>query len=202
MRFALVENHHLAREAFAKQFPKIVPWLELKGTFKNGRDAVENLDFDSIDLLITDLEMEEMDGEALVHHTRVNHPRVKTIILSVHDTPNDIQLVRDAGANGYIVKSDDLDIIARTFEDVKRLGFGAFVCHNEAADEIRIQLTQTEERIISLISKGFNSKEIADFVELSPRSVEGYRKKICDKFGVTNSPEMIAEAIRLRYLKA
>ena len=190
MNCVIVDDHDLVREGMRDQLGHVVPELKMIGSYKNGQEAINCIDWDYLELLITDIEMEPVGGLELIEHCKkVNHD-IKIVVISQWDSPPYQEEVKKLGANGYLLKNANLDIIIGTIEGVIKGNISSFICFDKRP---YVDLTQREIDIITLISKGLNSKDIAKVIHLSPRSVEGYRRSICEKMDVNNSQELVAK---------
>jgi two-component system, NarL family, nitrate/nitrite response regulator NarL len=157
----------------------------------SGLAALELIKTTDFDLLITDYEMPGMTGLELVKAARQAQPEMKIIVLSMHDDPAVVKELLRSGVMGYILKKDTYKNLADALYKVME---GKRFLSDEVA-EILINLPEEEERgvlttreieVLKLVTKEFNSRQIAEILFISERTVETHRKNILKKTGAIN----------------
>ncbi len=94
------------------------PELSLVGTASNGREALDLARAVEPDLVLLDLEMPVMDGIEAAAHLHREHPALRVVIVTVHDTPELRRLCRERGARGFIVKDSLNDELPKVLQDL------------------------------------------------------------------------------------
>lgn len=169
----------------------------------NGREAIRILELISIDVLLMDIDMPVMNGIDALKEIRKNHPKVKIIILSMHNEAGMIKSLIDLGANGYLLKScSQTELI----DAIKKVALGQSYFSSDVTlallkpaakqgqqNEI---LTEREIEILKLIAAGFSNKEIGDQLFISHRTVDTHRTNLMKKLDVSNIAGLISYAIR------
>jgi DNA-binding NarL/FixJ family response regulator len=159
---------------------------------ENGQDAQELIEKDHPEIAILDIDMPKKNGlQVLEEMDSQSHTRV--IVLTMH---NDAEMLRksiNSGAMGFLVKDETTDDLVNCIETVlrgetfiasklrKSPDIQSKIRENEAILERLGRLTQTELKTIKLVSEKYSSKEIAELLFVSPKSVENYRSRICKK---------------------
>ena len=169
----------------------------------NGREAIRILELISIDVLLMDIDMPVMNGIDALKEIRKNHPKVKIIILSMHNEAGMIKSLIDLGANGYLLKScsqtELIDAIKKVvlgqsyFSSDVTLALLKPAAKQGQQNEI---LTEREIEILKLIAGGFSNKEIGDQLFISHRTVDTHRTNLMKKLDVSNIAGLISYAIR------
>ncbi len=185
----LVDDHRILLEGVKSliQHP-----FEVKATAASGREALELLKNQEFDVLVTDYEMPELTGLELVKAARVAQPDLKIIVLSMHDDPSLVKELLRTGVLGYILKKDThknlTDALAKVIEGKRFLSdeIAELLINTSEEEEDRGVLTTREEEILKLITKEFSSRQIAEILFISERTVETHRKNILKKTGATN----------------
>lgn len=198
IRIAVVEDQLLVRQG-------IISLLKEHERFKvvigagNGKELLEALKTQEIDVVITDLEMPVMDGAETTLQVRAKYPAVKIIALTQHDEESFIVHLIEKGANGFLLKDYDIELLIDAIYSVQENGYyfndrvskamvTGLVKNNKITPFFKkVTLTDKEKEILVLISKEFTTKEIADKLFLSKRTIEGYRDKIISKLNVKNT---------------
>jgi two-component system, NarL family, nitrate/nitrite response regulator NarL len=157
----------------------------------SGLAALELIKTTDFDLLITDYEMPGMTGLELVKAARQAQPEMKIIVLSMHDDPAVVKELLRSGVMGYILKKDTYknltDALQKVMEGKRFLSDEvAEVLINLPKEEERGVLTTREIEVLKLVTKEFNSRQIAEILFISERTVETHRKNILKKTGAIN----------------
>lgn len=189
-RVLLVDDHQLLLQGLALIL-KQLPNLEIAATAANGLQALEKMKQQSIDLVLTDIDMPDMDGIALTRAVRQDYPQVPVLVLTMLTDQETLAQVVAAGAKGCIFKNTEKDELATAIAEVGegRSYFSPGInpegqrkdqeLVNLKADGVRI--TKRELEIMQLIAQEKGNAEIADRLFISERTVETHRKNIFKK---------------------
>ena len=175
----------------------------------NGREAVEKTSTLKPDIAIIDISMPELDGLQATRQIRVAVPKTKIIILTMHDSDQMVRRVFEAGASGYVLKSDYADCLAQAVTDVSQgkrfltpkvseIVFEGFLKTNsqhQQRERAAARTTPRELEIIRLLAEGKANKEVAALLGITVRTVETHRAKILLKIGCHSLVELIHHAI-------
>ncbi|MEP5255157.1 MAG: response regulator transcription factor [Winogradskyella arenosi] len=166
-------------------------------TAKTGTQVLKYLRInkdEKIDLVITDINMPEMDGVALNQAIKSEFPQIKTLVVSMLEEAKKIKQLTEANANGYISKNAEktelLKAITNILEGenyfsprIKQVLMEAMFSEKSSPE---IALTKRETEVLKLIAQEFTTQEIADQLFLSKHTIESYRKNLISKLGVRN----------------
>jgi len=169
----------------------------------DGAEAVRRAVREDVDLAVLDISMPGMTGIQAAEELSRLRPRLRTLILSMHDSEQYFLEAIRAGASGYVLKSvADHDLITAcraamrgepfVYPTVERSLLGRAL----ADDESSAVLTGRESQILALIADGHTSREIADMLVISPRTVERHRENLRHKLGLRNRVDLTRYAIR------
>lgn len=160
------------------------------------------------DVAVLDITMPGLNGLEVTRHLAREAPSVRVIILSMHSDRRYVLEALRAGARGYLLKDagfDELLLAIRTVHD-GRVHLGATVGEQVIRDYV--QLSQTgdggvfallsgrEREVLQLLAEGLATKEIADRLTLSVKTVESHRKSVMDKLEIHSIAELTKYAIR------
>jgi DNA-binding NarL/FixJ family response regulator len=188
--------------------------IEIVGEAANGQEAMDLLLKEKPDVIITDIQMPEMDGVELTKELQGCYPEIKVIALTMYQEEYLIVDMLEAGAKGYLLKSSTKEKIVEAIHAVH--ANGRYFCETTslklmkkiAGSKIEIgqkedagKFTETEKQIIGLICQQYSSKEIAEKMHLGIKTIESYRNKIFDKMGVKNMAGLVIYAIRAGLFK-
>ncbi len=168
----------------------------------DGNEALNLLENNKIDLVITDITMPNMDGIELTKNITNKYPNVKVMVVSMHLDDIYIKESIEAGAKGYLSKAmeDENEILDGIEKILNNTTF-----YDKKTSQILIQgmfkqqtqkLTPKEIKIARCLSDGLVYKEIASKMHISPRTVENYRKNILEKLDLKTTADIIKYAIK------
>ncbi|WP_373493521.1 response regulator [Aquiflexum sp.] len=172
--------------------------------FNNGKKLADYLDSSDInaDLVTLDLNMPIMDGVQCLSYIQRNYPKLKVLIVSMHQSSATIKLCEKLGAFGFVGKNSPLEVLLKAIEKVLNgekffYNIGSTVETIETKDIYEnlvkeYNLSKREMDIIQLIINQFESNEIADKLNLSPLTVKTHRKNIFRKLGVRNLTGLVS----------
>lgn len=194
----LVDDHPIVLEG-TKNLINTSALFEVTSATNRPEEAVSLLKDKDYDVLITDYEMSGLTGQELVRIAKVAQPDIKTIVLSMHDDATVIKELLRLGVNGYVLKSDAPESIKAALDKVTS---GKRYLSDEITDILvermddteNTVLTPREEEIVRLIAKEYSTKQIAEILFISDRTVETHRKNIIKKTGCTNLVALIKYA--------
>jgi two-component system, NarL family, nitrate/nitrite response regulator NarL len=192
----LVDDHRILLEGMKNLLQE--PY-EVKATASSGQEALELIKNHDFDVLITDYEMPGINGLDLVKAMSAAQPEAKVIVLSMHDDPSVVRELFRAGASGYILKKDTYNNLTAALQKVtegKRFMSDAIaeMLINDSHEETNGPLTPREIEILKLVTREMSSKQIAEILFISERTVETHRKNILKKTGSTNLAGLVKYA--------
>jgi two-component system nitrate/nitrite response regulator NarL len=190
-RILLVDDHAILLDGIKNLLDK-EDGFNVVGLAENAEYALEFLSKNDVDVVITDFNMPGMDGLSLVNSIKRIMPKVKTIVLSMHDETHLVKEILRSGVNGYVLKKDTHRELLKAIQEVQagRVYLSSdinkiLITNLQNPDEGRL-LTDREREIVKLIAKEYSNKDIAEELFISERTVETHRKNIFKKTG-TNS---------------
>lgn len=159
------------------------------------------------DVILLDLSMPVMDGVEAHKQIRKLYPEIKVIILTMEDDEQYILHLISEGVNGYLLKNADPDEMEKALlkvvengyyfsESISTLVVKGMAKKDTGESALIPDLNERELQILELICKEFTASEIAEELNLSVRTVEGYRQKLIDKSGVKNIAGLVIFAVK------
>jgi DNA-binding NarL/FixJ family response regulator len=209
LRILLADDHGLVRRGARTLLQSRHGW-KVVGEAANGREAVEKAVKLKPDVAILDISMPEQDGIEAVRQIREAVPVAKVLVLTMHESDQMVQRVLEAGAHGYILKSDLTECLVEAVKGVcegKRFltsrvseivleGFLKTKGQHQQRERAGARITPRELEIIRLLAQGKSNKEIAAELGIAVRTVETHRAKIMLKLGLHSLAELIHYAMR------
>jgi DNA-binding NarL/FixJ family response regulator len=184
--------------------------IQVVGEAANGLEVL-NLIQEGLkaDIVLTDINMPEMNGIALIKPLKAMQEELKVIILSMVDTNKSIEQAFNAGASGYLLKTVSPDELifaikkvnqgqrylcsALTLKLLERSMETTYAENNNV--ELQIELSSREKEVLNLISEGLTNNEISEKLFLSKRTIEGHRQSLIEKTGCRNTASLIKFSI-------
>jgi DNA-binding NarL/FixJ family response regulator len=209
LRILVADDHELVRHGIRGILRAQRGWRVI-GQATNGREAVEKTNKLKPDVAILDVSMPELDGLQATRQIRDANPNTEVVILTMHESDQMVRRVLDAGARGYVLKSDLAANLVKAVKhvsagklfltprvsDIVVKGFLKNESHADPAAHPQARPTLREAEIIRLLAEGKANKVIAADLGISIRTVETHRAKIMQKLGLHSLAELVLYAIR------
>jgi DNA-binding NarL/FixJ family response regulator len=207
-RILLADDHALVRQG-VRLILDSEPDLTVVAEAGDGAEAIDKARATSPDLAILDIAMPRLTGLQAARVLQRVEPNLRTLILTMHDNEQYLFEALKAGASGYVLKSvADRDLVAACRAAVRG---ESFLYPGAITSLIRSYLDQTrdgthqpgkaitnrEEEILKLVAEGHSSKEIADLLVISVKTVERHRANLLQKLGLRDRLQLTRYAIRV-----
>jgi DNA-binding NarL/FixJ family response regulator len=206
-RILLADDHALVRRGL-RLVLEAEPNLEVVAEAGDGAEAVKLAMAPEVDLAIIDISMPRMTGLHAVAELHRRRPELKTLILSMHENERYLYEALKAGASGYVLKTvADRDLVEACRACMRGEAFlypGAMTSLirdylRRARDEQPIRedpLSAREQEIVKLIAESYSTRQIADTLVISEKTVDRHRTNILEKLGMHDRVELTRYAIR------
>jgi len=216
VRLLVADDHEIVRKGL-RALLEAEPGWEVVAEAVNGRDAVEKTKQIKPDIAILDISMPLLNGLEAARQIVKSVEQTKVLVLTVHDSDPLIQQVLEAGARGYMLKSDagrDLvtavDALRRnkTFftPKVAQMVLEGYLGKNPQGkadpEEGRFRLTNRQKEIVQLLAEGKSSKEVASALGLSVKTAETHRANIMRRLDCHSVTALVRYAIRNHIIEA
>ena len=210
IRVALCDDHRIVTDGM-KQLLSNVEDIDVVGAAHDGVEALYLLEHLKADILLTDLDMPNMDGQQLTGRVKEKYPQVKIIVLSMHEEAAVVKHLMDLGADGYLVKSagkDEVLLAIRSVHDGrKHFGSGLMEAMMKQAaapktgTAVLKDLSEREVEVLAALAEGLGNKEIGEKLFISPRTVDTHRTNLMRKLNVHNVAGLVRIAIAAGLVK-
>ena len=211
----MADDHELVRRGIRGLLCARRGWTVV-GEATNGREAVEKANRLKPDVAVLDISMPDLDGLQATRRIRDAVPTTEVVVLTMHESDQMVRRVLDAGALGYVLKSDLPTQLVKAVKDVSAgkqfltprisdIVLKGFLKTGNQVDTMgrsQVRPTSREVEIIRLLAGGKSNKEIAAELGITIRTVETHRAKIMLKLGLHSLTELIHYAIRHKIFTA
>lgn len=207
IKVAIADDHALFRSG-VKTALSVKKDVELIAEADNGMQLINLLKHIEPDVILLDIQMPIMDGIQTLPEIRKIRPNTKVIILSMHNDHSMISKLMEIGANSYLTKNSDSETIYQAIKTCyeqefffneltnKALLTGLRTKRNDVTSQQEVALTDKELRVLKLMCEEKTTKEIADIVDISPRTVEAIRDKLKSKIGAKSMAGLVMYAVK------
>jgi DNA-binding NarL/FixJ family response regulator len=208
IKVAIADDHTLFRTG-VKTSLSLRKDIQMVAEAENGMQLMNLLRHIQPDVILLDIQMPIMDGLTALPEIKKLYPNVKVVMLSFLNDHSVISKMMELGANSYITKESGADMIYEAIRGVyendfyfndltnKALLSGLRTKRsNESSMPQDVQLTEKEITILKLMCEEKSTKEIADMVDLSPRTVEAIRDKLKTKTGTKSMAGLVLYAVK------
>ncbi len=199
-KILLVDDHAIMLDGLESLLRKQEDLLLVAKT-TNANYALSYMRKDAVDILITDYSMPEMSGLELVKEAKKLQPSIKIIVLSMHDDAPLVQEIISAGADAYILKKYAQQEIMRAIGIVSQDGqywspeINRLLIRNlHQTDDYTAELSERESEILRMLILEMTTREIAQKLMLSERTIETHRKNLLRKTNSKNTVGLIKYA--------
>ncbi|MEO6229009.1 MAG: response regulator transcription factor [Ferruginibacter sp.] len=207
----LIADDHVLYRAGVKTALSTKKDIKIIAEADNGMHLLNMLKMIQPDVILLDIQMPVMDGIGALPEIKKNWPHIKVIMLTMMDDHSMITKLMELGANSYLSKTSDSEIIYEAIKTCFEQEYYFNSLTNKALltnlkqrnnampqkfAQQEAQLNDKEMLILKLMCEEKSTKEIADFVELSPRTVEAIRDKLKVKTGAKSTAGLIMYAVK------
>ena len=210
LRILIADDHEVVRRGLSALLQAQEGW-EICGEASDGREAVEKAKLLKPDFVILDIGMPNLNGLAATRQLTQHDPNFKIIVLTITDSDHVIREALDAGARGFVLKSDAVRDLVSAIDALQRgqmfftprvneLVLAGFLekgtVSPRGAPPKFPSLTPREREVIQLLAEGKSSKEVASVLNLSTKTAETHRSNIMRKLGFHSIRDLVLYAVK------
>jgi len=208
-RILVADDHEVVRRGLCALLRNQPQW-EVCGEAGDGREAVEKVVTLKPEVVILDIGMPNLNGLEATRQILKTNPQIKVLVLTLHDSDQVVQEVLNAGARGFLLKTDAARDLVAAVEALRRgktyftpkvaamVLDGYLRRENGPAPErpARRRLTPREREVVQLLAEGKSSKEVAVVLGLSVKTAETHRSNIMRKLELHSVSDLVLYAVR------
>ena len=204
IRVLLVEDHTLVR-AGIRSLLSSVRDIDVVGETGNGRDGLRLVRKLEPDVVLMDISMPELNGMEATARITKSHPQVKVLMLSMHNDEEYVAQSLKAGARGYLVKEAATKELEHAIHAV--MNGEIYVSNTVSMSTVKRlmqgssgsalgNLTSRQREILQLVVEGYSTRDIAERLSLSVKTVETHRTHLMDRLEIRDVPGLVKFAIK------
>jgi DNA-binding NarL/FixJ family response regulator len=207
LRIIVADDHEVVRQGIRAVLESQPEW-QVCAEASNGREAIQKAEELKPDVVVLDVAMPEVNGLVAVREILQNRPETKILMLTMHESEQIIREVLEAGAHGYLLKSDagrDLVTAVTALNRNKRFFTSKVaemvlenVTRNKLRPEVAVKdvLTAREREVVQLLAEGRSTREVAEVLGLSVKTAETHRSNVMRKLDLHSVSELVLYAVR------
>ncbi len=207
LRILIVEDHALVRAGMRALVQKI-EGVQVVSDVGDGWEAVKSVQADAPDLVLMDIAMPGLNGLDATSRIVKESPTTRVILLSMHANEEYFQQALQAGASGYLLKGAELaelELAIRTVgkgetyltPSVAKYAIEAYRGKSEGPTGPLARLSMRQREILQLIAEGQTTKDIAQRLNLSVKTIETHRSQLMERLDIHDVPGLVRLAIRV-----
>ena len=206
-KIIIIDDHPLMRKGLSLSLDSETD-LKVVGQAADAEEGLDMLERLKPDVAIVDISLPGMSGLELIKHIQAMHPDVRSLVVSRHDEALYAERAIRAGARGYVMKLEAADEIVKAVRRVlaggiyvseeinERLLMGLASGRDELAQSPLEVLSDRELEVFELSGRGLATREIAEKLHLSVKTVESYRARIKEKLNLKTAAELMQHAVQ------
>jgi len=204
IRIVIADDHTIVREGL-KQVLSAASDLTIVGEAQNGHEVLQRVREQDFDVLLLDMSMPGKSGIELIKQVRAEKPRLRIMVLSMHQEPQYAVRAIRAGASGYLTKES---ASAQLVSAIRKVAGGGAYITDAVAEQLALgampqtdgpphsALSDRELQVFRLLVAGGTVSEIADQLNLSVKTVSTHKARILQKMNMSNPTELIRYALQ------
>jgi DNA-binding NarL/FixJ family response regulator len=202
----IVDDHAVVRRG-VRALLESQPGWEVSAEASNGREAVDLAKRLQPDIVVMDLSLPELNGLDATRQILKESPRSEVLVLTMHHSEELARNVLQAGARGYVLKSDADDSLVTAVRNLSRhrpflssavteFVLDDYVRRTDDAAITVAAVTPREREIIQLLAEGRSNKEVASALSVSVKTIEAHRANVMRKLRLRSVSDLVRYAIR------
>ena len=204
IRVVVADDHSIVRQGLSRVIA-LASDIELAGEARDGWETLELVRKGGFDLLLTDMSMPGPNGPELVKRVRSEKPELPILVLSMHGESQVASRAIKAGASGYLTKDSDPEML---LDAIRRCASGGHFIEPELASRLvceggsastggsHTRLSDREFQIFLLLAQGVGVNEIAEKMNISPKTVSTHKFRLMQKMSFESLSELVRYALK------
>lgn len=202
----LADDHHLVR-AGIRSLLESIDGVEVLADCGDGRQALDLIEKHRPDLAVLDIGMPSLNGLEVARRTSQISPVTRVIILSMYADPSYVRQALKAGVAGYLLKGAAVSELSLALDAVMKgekfltpkvaqTVVEGFLRDGDPDGEPVEDLTERQREILQLIAEGRSTRDMAELLDVSVKTIETHRSRLMDRLGIRDVPGLVRFAVR------
>jgi DNA-binding NarL/FixJ family response regulator len=207
IRVLIADDHALVRAGIRALLEKL-PEVQVVAEASNGRDALHLVKTHQTDVVLMDIAMSGLNGLEATRHLVKEFPNIHVLVLSMHASEEYVWQALRAGAAGYLLKGaepDELELAIKAVSSgetylsppISKHVIREYVQRVSGEETLPERLTPRQREILQLIAEGFTTKEMAETLHISVKTVETHRTQLMNRLGIHDIAGLVRYAIKI-----
>ena len=197
IKIAIADDHSLFVEGVSSMLQNEEN-IEIVGTASNGKEALNLIHSNTVDVLLLDINMPELDGADAARKILQEYPDTRIIVVTMYDKTVMIQKLIEIGVHGYLLKNASkqeivmaINAVAGGEEYFSAEVMKKIITRMRKEESKTIEITKREKQVLELVAEGLTTAEISEKLFISTNTVDSHRKNILSKTGCKNATQLI-----------
>ncbi|HEX5767888.1 MAG TPA: response regulator transcription factor [Burkholderiales bacterium] len=204
MRVLIADDHSIVRDGL-KRILAATPDVQVAAEAATGDEALRLVKASDYDVVMLDMSMPGLSGIDLIKRLKLERPKLKILVLSMHGESQYAARALKAGAAGYLTKDSAAEVMVGALRKIAaggvHIGEAAAATLLQAGDKPPHEsLSDREFEVLRLLVEGLGPTEIGERLHLSVKTVSTHKTRILDKLGVGSTAELVRYALEHRLL--
>lgn len=210
IRVGIADDNEQFRETL-RDILHYEPDMQIVGVWRHGADLLLGLEDISPDIVLLDINMPYLNGVDALKRIQTRYPKIRIIILTMHDEDGYVLETLRSGASGYLVKDGSATEIIRAIREVHagraivhpqvtHTVIAQFQFHTDLNDSWRELLTEREMDVLREMADGKSNEDIATALHITAKTVKNHVTSIFSKLDVTDRTQAVLMALRRKWL--
>lgn len=207
-RIYIVDDHPLVRQGLSQVINNETD-MEICGEAEDAPQAMKGVGPANPDVIIVDISLRGNNGLELIKNLKAIHENIRILVFSMHDESIYAQRALRAGAKAFVMKKESP---TKVVEAIRRIITGEIYVSPSVADQVLHQivngpnnasstspidrLTDRELEVVQLIGRGLSSREVAESLNLSVKTIESHRAHVKEKLNLRNATELVQFSVQ------
>jgi DNA-binding NarL/FixJ family response regulator len=209
IRIVVADDHAIVRDGL-KQLLAAAPGLEIAGEARDGHEVMKRVREEEFDVLLLDMSMPGKSGIELIRQVKAEKPKLRVLVLSMHEEHQYAVRAIRAGASGYVTKES---ASAQVVEAIRKVASGGAYITAAVAEQLALgampgadglpheALSDREFQVFRMLAEGKSVGDIAERLNLSAKTVSTHKANILHKMGMQTSAELVRYALTHRLVE-
>jgi DNA-binding NarL/FixJ family response regulator len=197
IRVFVVDDHQVVRMGLTTMLES-APDISVVGVAASSQEAIDRIPTVAVDVLLTDLRMDGLNGEEMIAVLHKTHPNLRCAVLTNYHSDEDVFSAMKAGAMAYILKTAPMEHVIDAIRTVHagERSIPPHIAQQLAQRALRNELSSREHEILQLVARGLKNKEIARKLGISEYTARNHVISLLEKLGTRDRTEATAVAIK------